>query len=174
MAALSMPGDRIMNAGIFAACAAVMGTVLYMEHGLLLPPCGLCITQRVFVVLCGLVCLASAVHNPAARGRRAYALAAGAMCVFGGYFAGRQIWLQSLPEDEAPACGPGLAYLFENFPLVETIDFLLRGDGNCAEVQLRVLGLSIPQMSLLAFALLLALCAFLAFRRPPAPGPAAS
>ena len=52
------------------------------------------------------------------------------MCVFGSYFSIRQIWLQNLPEEEVPACGPGLTYIMENFPFIEMLNFLLKGDGN--------------------------------------------
>jgi len=165
--ALAIPDNRIINAGIFLACVATIGIVLYMEHVMLLSPCGLCITQRVFVMLCGLVCLVSAIHNPSPNGQRNYAFAAASMCVIGSYFAGRQIWLQHLPEDQVPACGPGLTYIFDNFPFMETLSFLLKGDGNCAEVKYRFLGiLTIPEMAMIAFAALFSICMFIAFRTP--------
>jgi len=78
-----MPNARLLNFLIFVATVLIIGAALYMEHVMLLEPCGLCITQRVFVVLAGLVCLAAAVHNPGSNGRRNYALAAAAMCVAG-------------------------------------------------------------------------------------------
>jgi disulfide bond formation protein DsbB len=162
--ALAIPGNRLINAGIFCVCVITIGIVLYMEHVMLLSPCGLCITQRVFVILCGLVCLASAIHNPAPKGQRLYAFLAASMCVFGSYFAGRQIWLQHLPEDQVPACGPGLTYIYDNFPFLETLNFLLKGDGNCAEVQFRFLGLSIAEMSMVAFAALFGSLLYTAFR----------
>ncbi|MFT6092978.1 MAG: disulfide bond formation protein DsbB [Pseudohongiellaceae bacterium] len=138
-----------------------------MEHVMLLSPCGLCITQRVFVILCGVVCLISAIHNPASHGQKLYAFLAAAMCVFGSYFAGRQIWLQHLPEDQVPACGPGLTYIYDNFPFLETLNFLLKGDGNCAEVQFRFLGLSIAEMSMVAFVILFGSLLYTAFRQQP-------
>ena len=173
----TLPSNRLLNFGVFATTVLTIAAVLYMEHVMLLAPCGLCITQRIFVVLCGLVCLAAAIHNPGGRTRdtaqgqgamrvqRVYALTAAAMCVLGSYFAARQIWLQHLPEDQVPACGPGLTYIYQNFPFVEVLDFLLKGDGNCAEVQFRFFGLlSIPEMSLLAFAALFTVCMFMALR----------
>ena len=163
--ALALPGNRLINAGIFCVCVITIGIVLYMEHVMLLSPCGLCITQRVFVILCGLVCLVSAIHNPDPSGQKLYAFFAASMCVFGSYFAGRQIWLQHLPEDQVPACGPGLTYIYDNFPFLETLNFLLKGDGNCAEVQFRFLGLSIAEMSMVAFAVLFCSLLYTAFRQ---------
>lgn len=166
---LTIPGNRIINAGIFLVTVATIGIALYMEHVMLLSPCGLCITQRVFFILCGLVCLASAIHNSTAHGQRIYAFSAASMCLFGSYFAGRQIWLQHLPEDLVPACGPGFAYIRDNFPFIELLDFLLVGDGNCAEVQFRFLGIfSIAEMSIIAFAGLFCVCLYTAFRQQAA------
>ena len=165
---VAIPANRIINIGIFFACVTTIGIVLYMEHVMLLSPCGLCITQRVFVIMCGLACLASAIHNPGALGQKLYAFGAASMCIFGSYFAIRQIWLQNLPEDQVPACGPGLTYIYENFPFIELLNFLLIGDGNCAEVQFRFFGLlSIPQMALVAFVLLFSTCMYIAFRKQP-------
>ncbi len=166
--ALAIPGNRLLNLGIFITCVITIGIVLYMEHVMLLSPCGLCITQRVFVILCGVTCLAAAIHNPGAQGQKLYAFGGASMCVFGSYFAGRQIWLQNLPEDQVPACGPGLTYIYENFPFMETLSFLLKGDGNCAEVGWQFLGiLSIPQLAMIAFVFLFSICMFIAFRNQP-------
>lgn len=161
-----IPGTRTVNLLIFAACTSMILIALYMEHVMLLQPCGLCITQRVFVILTGLVCLASAIHNPDSKKTlRTYAIAAAAMCIVGGYFAGRQIWLQHLPEDQVPACGPGLSYIMDNFPLIDMLSFLLKGDGNCAEVSWRFLGVfSIAELSMIGFVCLLGLCLFQGFR----------
>ncbi len=162
---LAIPHNRMLGLAIFAFSMITIGIVLYMQYAMFLPPCGLCITQRIFIILCGVICLAGAVHNPGSRGQRAYAGAAGTMAVAGGYFAGRQIWLQNLPEEQVPACGPGLNYLLQNFPLVDSLNFLLRGDGNCAEVQFRFLGLlTIPEMAMVAFIMLFAVCMFMLFR----------
>ena len=163
--ALAIPGNRMINLGVFLVCVITIGIVLYMEHVMFLQPCGLCITQRVFVIFTGLVCLVSAIHNPGANGQKTYALLAATMPIFGSYFAGRQIWLQHLPEDQVPACGPGLTYIYDNFPFMETLNFLLKGDGNCAEVVFRFLGLSIPEMAMVAFVLLFSTCMYMAFRK---------
>ena len=103
---LAIPNNRIINIGVFLATVTTIGIALYLEHVMLFSPCGLCITQRVFFILCGLVCLASAIHNPTADGQKIYAFAAAAMCIFGSYFAGRQIWLQHLPKTWYPPAAP--------------------------------------------------------------------
>jgi len=59
--------------------------------------------------------------------------------------AARHTWIQHLPEDQVPACGPGLGYIFQNFPLRDALELLFRGDGNCAIVDWTLVGLSIPE-----------------------------
>jgi disulfide bond formation protein DsbB len=58
--------------------------------------------------------------------------------------AGRQLWLQNLPADQVPACGPSVEYMLEVLPWTEVLLTALRGTGDCAEVVWRFLGLSIP------------------------------
>lgn len=115
-----------------------------------LVPCPLCITQRAFIDLIGLVALVAFIHNPGQTGQRLYAIAGVIAALGGAYFAHHQQWLQSLPADQVPACGPTLAYMLEVFPLVDAFRLLLQGDGSCAEIH-KILGLSIPTWTLIAF-----------------------
>ena len=64
-----------------------------------------------------------------------------------------------------PACGPPADYLFDALPLMEVIPMLLRGDGNCAEVQWSLLGISIPGYTLIAFVGLALLGGYQVLRR---------
>jgi disulfide bond formation protein DsbB len=76
----------------------------------------------------------------------------------GGGFSIRQLWLQSLPADQVPACGPGVDYLFENFPLGEVLQQMTQGTGDCAEVVWEF-GLSIPGWALVGFIAIVILAA---------------
>jgi protein dithiol:quinone oxidoreductase len=145
-----LPSIRSTNAIIFLTCTAMMLAAAYMEHVLKMIPCSLCITQRGFVILTGLIALVAALHSPALTGRRIYAVLGIISPILGACFAGRQLWLQSLPADQVPACGPGLAYMFEVFPFMEALKLLLQGDGNCAHVD-KILGLSLAAWTFLAF-----------------------
>jgi disulfide bond formation protein DsbB len=93
----------------------------------------------------------AALHNPPRAGQRIYAGLSIAMATIGAYFSGKQLWLQSLPEDQVPACGIPVDYLFDSFSASEAIGMLLRGDGNCAEVQWQLLGLSMPGWVMVSF-----------------------
>lgn len=144
------PSVRQTNLIIFLTCTAMMLAAAYMEHVMKMIPCSLCITQRGFVILTGLIALAAALHNPACVGHRIYAVLGIISPILGACFAGRQLWLQSLPADQVPACGPGLAYMFDAFPFMEALQLLLQGDGNCAHVD-KILGLSLAAWTFIAF-----------------------
>lgn len=146
-----MPSSRSLFFLIAAACLGLILVALYMQHFMELHPCYLCIVQRVFVILTGCLALAAGLHNPSLFGTRLYAGATLASALAGAGFSIRQLWLQSLPEDLVPACGPPADYLFEVFSLSEALSMLLQGDGNCAEVQWSLLGISIPGWTLMAF-----------------------
>lgn len=136
---------------IAAACAGLIATALYMQYGLGLEPCYLCIVQRVFVVLVGVIALAAVLHNPGLKGRRTYAGLTALAAFSGSGFSIRQLWLQSLPEDRVPACGPPADYLFDSFSFAEWLPILLKGDGNCAKVDWTFLSLSIAGWMLIMF-----------------------
>ncbi len=107
------------------------------------------------------------IHNPVARGKVIYGGLTALLAAGGGGFAIRQIYLQHLPKDEVPACGPSVSYMIEMFPLKDVLAVMLTGDGNCAEIawQDPVIGMSIPQWSLVGFVGLAAVCIYQAVRK---------
>ena len=144
--------SRVRNGLVFLASVLAMACAYYFELVMGLEPCPLCITQRVFICLAGFIALAAAIHNPAITGIRIYGFFVLLASTAGAYFSGRQLWLQSLPPDQVPACGPPLEYIMQNFPFMEAMQVLLRGDGNCSEVSWMFLGLSMPAWVLIIFA----------------------
>ena len=128
-----------------------MAVALYMEHAMELEPCPMCIMQRVMVIATAIVALLAAIHGPGTTGIKVYGGLSVLTAAIGGSISARQIWLQSLPEDQVPACGPGLDYLLDVFPLTEVLTMVLSGDGTCAEVVWQFLGLSIPAWTLIGF-----------------------
>ena len=75
------------------------------------------------------------------------------------------MWLQHLPPDKVPQCGPDLFFMMENFPLSRTLKTLFSGTGECAAVDWTFLGLSIAEWSLIWFAALFAYAAWLALKK---------
>jgi len=145
---------RLANAMGFLACAALMGYALYAQHVLLLAPCPLCIFQRVAVIALGAVFLLAAVHGVGPVGRRIYAVLVGLIALSGMVVAGRHVWLQNLPAEQVPACGPGLDFILDAFPLQEALAMVLSGSGECANVDWHLLGLTMPAWVLIALAAL--------------------
>ncbi|MCC6212333.1 MAG: disulfide bond formation protein B, partial [Burkholderiales bacterium] len=86
--------------------------------------------------------------------------------------AARHVWLQHLPPERVPACGPDLFYMIENLPFGRMLEKVFMGSGQCAESSWRLLGLSIAEWSLAWFAALAAYALWLAARRLPRSGPA--
>jgi len=121
-----------------------MAYALYAEHVLLLEPCPLCVFQRIAVIALGAVFLAAAVQNPRGWGRFVYAGLAALAGIGGAVVAGRHVWLQNLPEDRVPACGPDLGYMVGNFPFGEMLKMVFTGSGECASISWEFLGLSMP------------------------------
>jgi disulfide bond formation protein DsbB len=145
-----MPSIRHTYAIVMIGCVALILGAIYLEHVKNMQPCSLCITQRAFVIMIGILAFVAFIHNPVRLARRSYAIAGVLLAISGSIFAGRQLWLQGLPADQVPVCGPGLAYMFEEFPLADAFKLLMRGDGNCAHID-KVFGLSIPTWTLVAF-----------------------
>lgn len=141
---------RQFNLAGFLICLLLLAAAYYLQFVDGLEPCPLCILQRVALAGLGVVFLLAGLQNPVGVGRYGYSALVAGVAGLGASIAGRHLWLQSLPADQVPACGPGLNYLLDTFPLYDAIARVLRGSGECAEVE-RLLGLSIPLWTLLLF-----------------------
>lgn len=147
-----MPSYRQLSFLGFLACVAGLAFALYLQHFKGFDPCPMCIFQRVAMAGAGLAFLLGALHNPKSWGRWIYAALADVAAVIGALIAGRHVWLQGLPADQVPACGPTLDYLLGMMPVMEVVQMVLKGDGNCAKIDAAWLGLSLPMWTLIAFA----------------------
>lgn len=160
-----IPSPRLTNLGLFLATVVAMLFALWLQHYQHLEPCPLCVFQRVAMMATGAVALLAFVHGPDRLGRRIYAgltlLAAGG----GIAVAGRHVWLQHLPPEQVPSCGPGLDYWLDTFPLVEVVGKVFRGSGECAEIDWLFLGITLPGWTLLVFVGLAAVALWQLLRR---------
>ncbi len=157
---------RLINSFIVLSVIALLGYALYTEHYLGLVPCPLCLTQRFFFALTGLVALIALLHNPRSWAARLYGLLLVICAGLGAGVAGRQVWMQFLPEDQVPACGPTLEYMLDAFPFSEALKLLFMGDGNCAEVHWTFLGMSMPTWALIWFVFFVLLGLWQLLRQP--------
>lgn len=148
---MAIPSRRLVNFAGFVACAGMMAFALYAEYQLLLEPCPLCVFQRIAVIAIGVIFLLLALHNPtSAWARRIYLALLGLSAAGGAVVAGRHVWLQHLPADKVPSCGPGLGYMLDAFPFADALKMVFEGSGECASVAWSWLGLSMPEWVLLA------------------------
>lgn len=151
---------------VFIACCALMAYALYAEHVLHLEPCPLCIFQRIAVIALGVVSLAIALVGPRRPGGRAIAgVIALIPALAGAGVAARHVWIQHLPPDQIPSCGPPFAFLRETLPFMKLVRKVLTGDGQCAKIEWTFLGQSMPVWTLVCFVVLALWIAFAAFRR---------
>ena len=130
-----------------------------------LDPCPLCIFQRVGLIAMGLIALIAFIHNPISNAmKRGYALLAAVAIGWSVAVAARHVWLQHLPPDKVPSCGPGLNYLVDALPFNAVLKEVLSGSGECAVIDWTFLGQSLPFWSLIYFSLILLICLWQLFR----------
>ncbi len=143
--------SRQINLVIFLIVGSLLGYAAYSMKILGLEPCTLCITQQFFYCLIGISSFVSFLQNPGVTISRLYSLLISLFAIAGIWISGRQIWLQGLPEDEVPLCGPPLEYIIDVFPFADVLNALFMGDGNCAEIPWQFLGLSMAGWSFIWF-----------------------
>jgi disulfide bond formation protein DsbB len=141
----------------FFGCVFLLAMGAYFQFVGGLEPCPLCISQRIGILLTGVVFLIAGLHDPGRAGVKVYAVLGTLAALGGGAVSVRHVWLQHLPPEEVPECGPGLEYVFNNFPLTETLKLMLSGTGDCAKVDWTFWGLSMPAWTLVAFLMLASL-----------------
>ena len=150
------------------ACAALLGFGYYLQYGQDLQPCPLCLIQRGFFYAVLSICAVAVLHGSNGRGASAYGILAALFAAGGAVVAARQVWLQHLPKDKVPQCGPDLYFMLENLPLAATLKKLVAGTGECAQVDWTFLGFSIAEWSLAWFSAIVLYAAWVALRRKPA------
>lgn len=133
-------------------CSFLLAAALYFQFVGGLEPCPLCISQRIMVLAVGVVMLAAVLQRPGRIGTRVYAVLGCLTALAGASISGRHVWLQHLPAEDVPACGPGLEYMFRYLPLTDTLKAMVTGTGDCAKVEWLLLGLSMPAWVLICFA----------------------
>lgn len=146
----------------FLICGGLILYALYLQYYEYQNPCPLCLLQRVIYIALMVVFLLGALHGPRRTGAIVYSTLLVLVSLIGAGIAGRHVWLQHLPKDKVPECGPGLGYILDRFPLVNALEKIFRGSGECAEAGWRLMGLSIAEWSLVWFILLGAYAVFVA------------
>lgn len=146
---------NISNRWLYLAGAlyasGLMGFGLFLQYVKHQDPCPLCMVQRVIFIAILVVFALAALHGPKRAGERVYAALIGLLSFSGIGVAARHIWIQNLPKDQVPACGPGLEYMLETMPMADVLKQLMHGSGECAEKGWTFLTLGIPEWALLSY-----------------------
>ncbi|MFA7351496.1 MAG: disulfide bond formation protein B [Methylotenera sp.] len=132
----------------FIACFGLVGLALWIQTRYNLEPCPLCISQRIVFMALGVLFLLAAIFNQAPKLFAALHVVA---ALGGAGVAIRHWWIQAHRESMIADCGVGFDYMFENFPLEKALKLVFKGTGDCAAIDWTFLGLTIPQLSLIAF-----------------------
>ena len=156
---------RLANLAGLLAVVGLMAYALFAEHVLGLEACPLCVFQRMAFIGLGIVFLVAGLHSPAGNFARLYGFVGVVVAGIGAVIAGRHVYIQNLPADQVPACGPGLDYMMEAFPLLEAVELVFTGSGECAEVNWSFLGVSMPGWAFIWFVLLAGLAILANWKR---------
>lgn len=144
--------SRLVWLAIALFCAAGMGYAIYAEKVLGLMPCNLCMLQRGSMSALGIVSFIAFLHGSKTKIFQYFYIALANLSALSGLIlAGRHVWLQHLPADKVPACGPPFDYLVSNFAFLEVVQEIFSGSGDCAEIKWQFLGFSMPECLLAVF-----------------------
>ncbi len=146
----------------FVACFGLVGMALAIQTHYQLNPCPLCISQRIIFMGLGVLFLIKAFIKPSTLLSWLFTLLQVLTALGGAGVAIRHWWLTAHRSEMVADCGVGFDYMFDNFPLQKALKLIFRGTGDCAAIDWTFLGLSIPQMALIAFASMAAYAIYLA------------
>jgi len=124
-----------------------------------------CAFSSGWALLPGVLAALFAVLNPQQwRARLAGALVALA-ALAGGTVSAWHVYLQHLPKDQVPACGPGLDFMLETLPWQQVLATVFKGSGECAEINWTFLGQSMPLWTGVLFLVLIVAALWNGWRR---------
>lgn len=162
----SLSNRQLYLAGVLFTCC-LLGFGLFLQYVKHQDPCPLCMVQRLIFIAIMVLFAIAALHNPKYIGLRVYGTLIVLLSMFGVGVAARHIWIQNLPKDLVPACGPGLDYMLDTFPMSEVLKELMHGSGECAAKGWTFLTLGIPEWSLLCYLALGVLAMLITIRARP-------
>lgn len=145
--------DRAANLFLatLVACIGILGYAVYLQFWKGLDPCPWCIVQRVGFIAVALVALLAALQRPWSTGIRVWSLLGAAAAFAGAGSAVYHLWLQSDPKRAAACAGSALERLLDASRIGDWVPPLLQYGGTCEAKPWTLVGLSVPQWSLVCF-----------------------
>ncbi|HEZ3695993.1 TPA: disulfide bond formation protein B [Neisseria meningitidis] len=149
---------------LFAVSVCAFAGSLAAQYVLGMEPCVLCISQRLCVLATALCTAIVLMCRPRRKAGGLFgAVFISIPAVTGISVAAYQLWLQSLPPGTAPSCGAPWTFRLKGWPLFDWFEPVVRGFGNCAELDY-LLGVALPVWSV-AYFLAVALTVWWAWAR---------
>lgn len=147
---------RLTGLLTLASVTGMSFAYFYLQGVEKLDPCPLCIFQRVGLIVMGVFAFIAFLLNPKQVWARLLLMLGALLGLLWSIgVAIRHIWLQHLPPDQVPSCGPGLDYWMDTLPIAQVFKEVFKGSGECAVIDWTFLGFSIPELSLAFFSILL-------------------
>ena len=139
---------ELWNLAAVAWSAAMVGGALILELAFGQEPCPLCVNQRWWAMLAGILAVAGFAHNPRLG---IYPLLVSLASVAGAAFSIRHLYIMTLPPGSVAGCGVSLEYALDVFPILDILQ-IMAGTGECADQTV-----VIPALALAGFAGMIAL-----------------
>ena len=157
-----MNRSQYLFLSLFALGLVVFAVILQQTgyQGVPFLPCPLCILQRVAYLGIAIFSFLGAGVNPL---RKFFHGLATLSAAYGFSVAARQVWLLSHPEN---SCGiDPLEIWINQFQIVQGLPWLFKADGLCSAKLPAILGLQVPEWSLLWFGVILIILLIGFFRK---------
>lgn len=139
---------ELWNLAAVAWAAMLVGVALVLELAFAQEPCPLCVNQRWWAMLAGVLAVAGFVHNPRLG---IYPLLVSLASLAGAAFAIRHLYIMTLPPGSVKGCGVPLDYVLDVFPIGDILR-VMAGTGECADQPV-----AIPALALAGFVGMIAL-----------------
>ncbi|MBV1776281.1 disulfide bond formation protein B [Burkholderiaceae bacterium DAT-1] len=151
-----MRSPLLLRLGYFAislACAGMIAFALYLQYYQFLNPCPMCIFQRVFIMLTGVVALIAAIGvRPARTGSASFwSRAIIVPALLGMCISIRHTWIQLRPPEGMTTCDAGLMFMLEKQPFFSVVRDVLYGTGDCTKIDWTFLGIALPGWGIVGF-----------------------
>ena len=157
-----MNRSQYLFLSLFALGLVVFAVILQQTgyQGVPFLPCPLCILQRVAYLGIAIFSFLASGVNPL---RKFFHGLATLSAAYGFSVAARQVWLLSHPEN---SCGiDPLEIWINQFQIVQGLPWLFKADGLCSAKLPAILGLQVPEWSLLWFGVILIVLLISLFRK---------
>lgn len=117
-------------------------------------PCPLCEIQRLTFLVIAIILVIAVLVRQRIKTIRLYSAIIFIFAVFGVAAASRQVWLQNLPANQVPSCGPNFNFILRNLPPEDILRQIFYGSADCAKVDWRFLHLSFAAWAIVFFSFL--------------------